>query len=120
VSTKNQPLSRLLKYYGEIDPTRRDIRGQKCLSIDLRRLTGYGATLPDETQEYDVDHPFTLTVWGSEDNVAEVRMYVGTQEVRLVGQLTGRPNLREVTPGHLAAMVQDPAYSATLRAWVGA
>jgi len=94
--------------YGDIPIGRADVREQECASVDLRRVTGGVPTL-DESK---VCPPgtFTLSLFGvvpGEMPVGEVRLLIDGAEVALVGHLTGRPNVTEITPDHLTACNED-------------
>jgi len=39
--------------------------------------------------------------------------------VRIVGHLTGRPDVVEVTPDHIAPMLSDDGYRLTVLSWLG-
>lgn len=106
--------------YGHIPGDRVDISGVPSASVDLRAETG-GQT-PDETKLVPPG-TFTLSVFGAVGDyrpVGEIRLMVRGVEVRLVGALTGRPDVLEVTPDHLAACFRDPdGYRRQLVQWLG-
>lgn len=90
-----------------------------ALSLDLRGRTGDNPQ--DETGWL---HPGTVrrTVFPTAPGmlpVGEVRILVRGQEVRIVGELTGRPGVQEITPDHLRACLTDTAYRATIQQWLG-
>ena len=105
--------------YGRVNFAGVDISASPCLSIDMRAMLGFPAA--DETRE----HPpgtFRVSVFASRPGhlpVGEVRLAVGGMEVSLVGALTGRPGVREITPGHVLAVGRDPAYADALRRGIG-
>jgi hypothetical protein len=105
--------------YGDIPIGRHDIRKQRCVSIDLRRQTG----LSDYTDETRIVEPgmFTLSVFAPNDDelpVGEIRMIRCGTEVSLVGALTGRLGITEVTPDHIATAGSDPDYRKALLSWM--
>tara|TARA_Y100000034_G_scaffold116391_1_gene154649 strand:+ start:482 stop:823 length:342 start_codon:yes stop_codon:yes gene_type:complete len=107
--------------YGDIPPDRVDIRGIPSLSVDLRRETGADRSISDETR---VMPPgvFTLSVFGvvgSEVPIGEIRCMVKGIEVSIVGHLTGRPDVLEVTPDHIVAMLGDNEYRLSIISWLG-
>lgn len=113
-----------LAYYADQDVSldRNDIRSQQCLSVDLRAQTGMG-NVPDESCVVEPG-TFTLSVCGQvpgELPIGEIRLYYPPLrgEIRLVGHLTGRPGVRELTPDHLLASEQDAAYRDTILQWLG-
>ena len=108
--------------YGAIPLDRYDVRGVSVVSLDLRVETGAAIGTLDETKEYS-SHPFTLSVFGRvpEDDgppVAEIRCLIDGVEVSIVGALTGRIGVREITPDHVLAC-RDPAYQQLISAWLG-
>jgi hypothetical protein len=108
--------------YGVIPPDRIDIRGCACLSVDLRAETG-GRVDADATRLVQLPHAFTLSVFGDvgdgEQPVGEILCIVEGVEVAIVGHLTGRPGVREVTPDHLSACLNDPEYRRKIAVWAG-
>jgi hypothetical protein len=111
-----------LKFYGRVPIENRvDIVGRKCVSLDLRATTG-GHTVEQDAWIIP-PHPFRVSVFGEtpdEPPTAEVRFMIGDREYALVGALTGREGVNEVTPEHLlTAAIADEEYAAQLRAWGG-
>ena len=102
----------------EID--RRDIRGVSALSIDLRSMTSTGVEFPDETQLCDPG-VFVLSVFWSGDGtppVGEIRIMQDGIEVSVVGHLTDREGVVEVTPDHLSACRDDNSYRQSVLGWI--
>ena len=106
---------------GIISRTRFDISSLRALSLDLRRLTGSG--LPDES---GICEPgtFGLSVHGIADPetglyVGEIVCILGGKEVRIVGALTGRHGVIEVTPDHIEASLRDDEYRKQIAGWLG-
>lgn len=101
--------------------TRYDISKLRCLSLDLRPLTG-GA----QTDESGISEPgtFKLSVHGVPDPatglyVGEIVCVLNGRDIRIVGALTGRPGIIEVTPDHVEAAFRDDAYRRQVQAWLG-
>lgn len=114
--TARNPMER----YGRLNLTRADVRAAACMSIDLRTETG-ARGVRDETRLHPVG-VFSLSVFepiNGEPPVGEVRCMVGGREVAIVGALTGRPGVVEVTPDHLVAATRDPAYRSQIGRWIG-
>jgi hypothetical protein len=107
--------------YGAHALDRIDVSGVSCMSIDLRAETG-GPPGPDETCLMPAG-TFRLSLYGpaaDEPPVGEVRIWLRSREVRIVGCLTGRPGVIEIPPDTLEAAMQDPRYRRLLREWVEA
>ena len=106
--------------YGDLKIDRQDIRDRPALSLDMRSLTNEG---PPETPD-DKMLPagtFTLSLFAAEEGdvpVGEIRLMLNGVEVSLVGHLTGREGIVEVTPEHLTAAAADAGYRGTLVAWI--
>ena len=115
-----QTFEKLLTMYGEVPLDRIDIRGQQCLSLDFRAQTGGNCT--DETKVIAPPHRFTVSVFGRTGEydmyTGEVRFILHGREFALVGDLTGREGIMEVTPAHVRGMVEDPNFVAQMRQWV--
>lgn len=114
-----------IEYYGgrHVRLDRVDIRAMPSLSVDLRAQTGHPQMPPDETRVMPAG-VFTLSVCGQlpgEYPVGEIRIWYSpaNREVRIVGHLTGRQDVMELTPDHLMASQQDPAYRAHILKWLG-
>lgn len=113
-----------IEYYAGPDVTldRADIREVASLSVDMRALTGMPNPPDDETQLMPAG-TFTLSVCGpqlpGEVPIGEIRFWYGDKEVRVVGHLTGRPGIAELTPDHLLAMEQDSTYRQSMLKWLG-
>lgn len=111
--------------YGVVNPARVDVRGRECETLDLRVITGGDPASLDETRTWGPgEHPFVLSVFGPAHPgavpVAEVLCMIGGVEVSIVGHLTGRPGVREITPDLVAAARQDPdGYRRQLAGWLG-
>lgn len=95
-----------------------DVSGRWTYSVDLRRETGR----PDLPDESGWQPPGTCTVavfptLPGHHPVGEVRLILDGQEVRLVGQRTGR-GLVEVTTEEVRAMRRSPEYAAQMRRWL--
>ncbi len=106
-----------MKRYGDVSLDRVDIRGARCVSVDLRAETG--APAHDETREV-APGTFTLSVFAPRPGtlpIGEIRMMVRGVEVSLVGHATNRRNVVEVTPDHLTGCV-EPSYRASILAWL--
>lgn len=105
--------------YGDLRIDRQDIRDQPALSLDMRSLTsdhpidGDDRMMPPGT--------FTLSLFAAEEGdvpVGEIRLILKGVEVSLVGHLTGRTGVVEVTPEHLTAAASDDGYRGTLVGWI--
>lgn len=116
-----------LKRYGRVPwEGAVDVAQAECTSWDLRAITG-AQGVPDESCTYAPGtHPFTRSVHAPAGftPTAEIRFMMphasGLREVRLVGALTGREGVVEVTPSHLSAAMADPdGYLQTMRQWLG-
>ena len=114
-----------IAYYGgeDVNLSRIDVRTMECLSVDLRATTGMRG-VPDESCTVPAG-TFTLSVVGQmvgEHPIGEIRFYYPPmgKEIRLVGHLTGRPGITEMTSDHILAMMQDTAYRGTMLEWLGA
>lgn len=114
----------LLARYGgtHVSLDRRDIRMMPALSVDLRAVTS-GRPYPDETAMMPPG-TFALSVCGWEpdsgiDPIGEIRVIFHGREVRIVGALTGRPGVVEVTPDHIAAC-GGGEYHARMLEWLRA
>ena len=115
-----QPFAQMTRY-GEIPPDRIDVRGRACMSLDLRRETGAPVGTSDESR---VVPPgvFTLSVFGPIGDsmpIGEIRCMINGVEVRIVGHLTGREGLFEITPDHIAAAMNDNEYRLSILGWLG-
>ena len=111
-----------IDHYAGVDVTfdRIDIRAQQSLSVDMRAETGAG-NLADETQVMGAG-VFSLSVCNQLRQgipIGEIRMWFGGREIRVVGALTGREGVMEVTPDHLAACIKDPDYRKQVLEWLG-
>ena len=98
-----------LKRYGGIPLDRIDVRERTVAVIDLRAETGAFGT-PNANQIVPSPHAYTLSVFGvapGEMPVGEVRMWWRGVEIALVGHVTGRGVVHELTPDHLLAAIQD-------------
>ena len=109
-----------LAYYGceDVIIDRKDIREVSCLSIDLRAETGAGL-VTDETRIVPPG-TFTLSVCGSpegEPPIGEIRIWFEGGELSIVGHLTERLGIRELTPDHLRSML-DRTYQAQILRWL--
>lgn len=97
-----------------------DITAVASLSIDLRAECGAGK-VPDETV---ICPPGTFSrsvcapLPGAHP-IGEIRIWLGGREVRIVGALTGRPGVLELTPEHLAAAEGSADYRAQLLGALG-
>ena len=108
--------------YGNVELDRVDISTQVCSSVDLRRATGAPSDTPDETCEV-LPGVFVLSVFKPQPGklaVGEIRIWHAGKEVRVVGQLTKRAGIVEVTPGMLASVDDDSDYADQLRSWLAA
>lgn len=111
-----------IEYYGgnEISLSRVDIRGVWSLSLDLRAETG-GPAGADETR-WVKPGTFALSVFEpshGDHPVGEIRIWFGGRELYIVGHLTGRPGVVEVTPDHLSSAIKDDGYRAQVLRWLG-
>lgn len=109
----------IVNRYGTVGLDRVDITDQECTSFDLREMTG-GPTGPNETQEIQPG-VFRLSVFkpkSGELPVGEIRVWHDGREISIVGHLTGRPGVVEVTPDHFMAAENDPEYANQLREWI--
>lgn len=109
-----------LSRYGDVELDRIDITEKRCTSIDLRTATGGPDDLPDETKEVDPG-VFRLSVFKpkpGEIPVGEIRVWWSGREISIVGHLTNRPGVLEITPDHLTAAESDEEYQKQLRHWV--
>ena len=114
-----------IEYYGgeDVNLSRIDVRTMECLSVDLRATSGMRGA-PDESCLLPAG-TFTLSVVGQlagDHPIGEIRFYYGPmgKEIRLVGHLTGRPGITEMTSDHILAMMQDDAYRGTMLEWLKA
>lgn len=93
-----------------------------CSSIDLRVQTGADpVNTKDETTVVGPNGPFRRTVFtpnAGELPVGEIRMVFAGHEVSIVGELTGRPGVKEITLEHLQAAAVDAQYLRQLRTWL--
>lgn len=99
-----------------------DISTRWTWSLDLRRQTGGpGAlALPDESA-WAAPGTFTVPVFPTlpgHEPVGELRMILNGQDVRVVGERTQRAGVVEVTAEEIQAMLKNPGYAATMRAWL--
>jgi len=105
--------------YGSIDFQAVDIRNVACSSIDLRKETG-ALGVSDETQVVPAG-TFEFAVFSPKPGcypVGEIRIWYAGAAVSIVREPTHRPGVIEITPALLDAAAHDPAYAATLRAWI--
>ena len=109
--------------YGQVPIGRVDIRGQRCISIDMRGQTGHcadtGACGYDETKIVEPG-TFTLSVFAPAEGelpVGEIRLIHDGVEVSMVGAITDRDVL-EITPDHIAAASADDNYRKTMLIWM--
>ena len=105
--------------YGVIDFGTADVAAVPCWSLDLRQQTG--GQQPDESGVVPAGI-FKRALFGStpgEHPTGEIRMIVNGREIALVGELTGRAGVVEMTPQMLWAADQDNTYRAQWRAYLG-
>ena len=112
----------MLKDYGGTDVPLDaiDISDIAALSVDCRLATGAPLGTPDQTQVLPVG-AFSLSVCGKlADDVplGEVRIWLDGREVSIVGKLTGRQGVTEITPAHLLACADDEAYRKQIMSWL--
>jgi hypothetical protein len=111
-----------LKAYGHIPRDRIEVSKLAVMSVDLRAETGCPHVTQDESIVLEPPHPFVLSVLGPTDGehpIAEIRFWFSGREVVLVGQLTQRQAIFEVTPDILVAARDDEGYLTQLRNWLG-
>ena len=115
----------MLPLYGgnNVSLDRRDIRDLPSLSVDLRAETGAPGRIVDESAILPPG-AFTLSVCGweaGEHPIGEIRMWYAParREIRIVGHLTGRDGMTEITPDHMMAMEKDPEYRRSILEWLG-
>ena len=110
--------------YGSIpvsdDPE--DVSGVWTWSLDLRQETGGpgAVSLPDESC-WAPPGTFTLPVFPTMPGhmpVGELRVILNGKDVRIVGARTERTGVVEVTASEVQAMIKNPGYAATMRAWL--
>ena len=104
--------------WGTFDESVHALHGPS-LVVDLRPLTHPGHV--DESRVAPAGE-FLKSVHGVPDGdtgllVGEIICTVGGREIRIVGELTGRAALTEVTPAHLAAATH-PAYRDQMTKWL--
>lgn len=119
--------------YGDFPIGREDIREQQCCTLDLRRQTGG----PDwrehqaEDRVHEPGHSFELSVFATPGSdlgfgemrdvpVGEVMIVHQGHPVSIVGALTGRPGVVELTPDHLRGARSNGEYRRTIIAYIGA
>lgn len=115
--SSHERVERVTKRYGQIPLTRVDVRGVDVLSVDLRAETGAFGT-PNASGVVRAPHSFVLSVFAptqGEPPVAEVLIWWQGRAVAVVGHLTGREGIREVTPDHLLAAIGEAPYADALR-----
>lgn len=115
-----QPFNQMT-VYGSIPPDRIDVRARACLSVDLRRETGAAPNTPDESRVVPPG-TFTLSVFGVVGDgppIGEIRCMVNDIEISIVGHLTGRSDVVEITPDHIAAAMENDEYRLSVLAWLG-
>ena len=111
----------MLKHYGGTDVPldHIDISGMASMSVDCRLATGAPLGTPDLTQLMPVG-AFALSVCGKlADDVplGEIRIWLDGREVSIVGKLTGRAGVREITVAHLLGC-EDEAYRQQILGWL--
>lgn len=100
---------------GDVTWDRVDIRRTPALSVDLRTVTG--GPLGLDSVSMTPPGVFLLSVCkplGQEPPIGEILIWAQGRTVHVVGALTGRPGLVEVTPDQL----MHPQQLAALRTWV--
>ena len=105
--------------YGDLKIDRQDIRDKQALSLDMRGLSSSSA--PPREDKLLAAGTFSLSLFAADDGehpVGEIRLIVKGVEVSLVGHLTGRSGVLEVTPDHLSASMGDDGYRGTLLGWI--
>ena len=107
--------------YGSLPvaPTAEDVSTVWTFALDLRRETG-APSAPDESR-WAEPGTFTRAVFPTLPGhwpIGEVRIMLFGEDVRLVGARTGREDVVEVTVEEVRAMRKNPAYAATMRAWL--
>ncbi len=109
--------------YGPIPIGRVDITTDRCLSIDLRSLTDpTSGRYTEDLTRIVPPGTFTLSVFDNSNNnewqVGEILMVHEGVEVSMVGALTNRRNVVEITPDHVTAASLDDNYLSKLLLWV--
>lgn len=110
-------------FYGVVDWTRADVRGQPTLSVDLRAETGAPLGTPDESCVLPAGSVVLSVCGHSEPGVlpiGEIRIWWNGREVRIVGAPTARPGVIELTPDHLRAAREDRGYRDQVLGWLAA
>lgn len=116
-------MSTLIKYAGpNVGLDRVDVRKRKCLSVDLRAQTG-DPSMPEDASCLVDAGVFSLSVFAvqpGEYPVGEIRIWYppAGREVRLVGHLTGRLGVTELTPDHVVKAENDAEYRKVLEEWL--
>ncbi len=105
--------------YGPIPIGRVDITDMPCLSLDLRAITDPENDYEDMTR---IVQPgtFTLSVFDpmNEWAVGEIILIHEGVEIRMVGALTNRHGVTEITPDHVTAAKLDDNYLEKLLLWI--
>lgn len=95
---------------------RTNIKNKTCVSLDLRSRTAGDVSIKDETTTHaSGDHAFSTSVFS---NVAEIKIRYGKIDISLVGELTTRDGVLEITPEHIAAAMSDHTYRDQLVEWI--
>ena len=105
--------------HGDLTTMRVDLTERQSWSHDLRAMTGDNDH-PDESRMLEPGE-VTLSVAGVQPGklpVGEVRIMVDNHEVRIVGALTGREGVTEVTPEHIAGCETDEAFRLSILGYV--
>ena len=106
-----------VKHVQQKSRTPLDIRGSSCVTIDL---TGKGKLV---TEHDPLDHKFEIaidSVAGVSLPVAEILMFVGTKQVSIVGKLTKRTDVLELSMDIIEAAGKDDKYRAEILEWIEA
>lgn len=112
-------LIEIARHYGVIEFGGVDIADQVCASIDLRTETG-ATPVVNETRLVEPG-VFKRSVFKPAPGtypVGEIRMWYAGHEVSVVGDMTGRAGVIEITPHMLDHASKDPAYALQLRTWI--
>jgi len=101
---------------------RRDVSKEPCWSIDLRGLFGMFnlVYIPDETR-LCAPGDFREAVFSDDQDeipIGEIRIIIDGVEMSVVGHLTERPDVVEMTTAHLAAARKDDNYRQVLTHWL--
>jgi len=104
--------------YGDINITRRDVKDRECWSLDFRGATG--GSDPDETRlcEPGTFIASVVDFVDGETPVGEIRILWQGKEIVVVGAMTGREGIAEITPDHLIGAAQDTEYQDSLIEWL--